>query len=474
MTYNERAMSWDSRLGLALCLVAACAQGAAAAGERPEAPRDAPDQDALRDLWGRDFAEPPKPAAVQAALRRLRESGHDANSLGKLLRTETAYSPIGAGWHSAKVRVADGAKTYDVPFVLHVPRSYRPERAHPLLLAAHGQGSSGRHIAQIVLRLLGRDAENYLLLAPTLPGPRHFSGRAYQEQAYLKPLGWARRRLHVDGERICLAGYSQGGHLTWHLATLFARHVAAGVSMAGTPWFEGSPHTNTLYLENLANVRFWALWGDRDRPRPPALGQVDFCRAATRRLKELGNTNYKPAELRGVGHGGCWPSRRDFVAFLATARRTPVPPKLTHVFHLDHHRRGYYLEAVDLAGKPMRMDRPIRIKFRPRGDDPNGDKAAESYFRKYLFKMWADLDRKKNELRIRTSRVRSVRIYVTEGMFDLSRPVTLRFGSRAWRGRIEPSAECMLLHHAAERDAGAIVLNEIDFRATGRAAVRYR
>jgi len=432
------------------------------------------DEEFLRSLFAVELDGSWSPAIDKLIDGYLAERPRDANSLKRLLRTEKAYEPIPPGRRQGNVRLADGSKRYDVPFTVHVPRSYRPERPHALLLAAHGQDGKGSYMVKTMLRMLGPQAERYILLAPTMPGPRHYSGKAYQEQAYLRPLGRVRRRLNVDDDRICLAGYSMGGHCAWHLATLFPRHFAAAVAMAGVPWFQGAPHTTNLYLENLSNLKLWSIWGERDRPAPPAIGQVHFNRAATARLKELGNTNYKPTELPGVGHDGSWPDRRAFAGFLAAGRRTVAPTKFAHFFHLAHHKRGYYLEALQLAARPMRMDGPIRIKFARRPSDAQGDKAAERYFARQLFKMWAELDRSKNTLVIRTSRIRTVRVYVTEGMFDLGRPVAIRFNGRSWRGRVPASPRCMLKHYAADRDAAGLVYNEIDFPTVGRVLVRYK
>ena len=58
-------------------------------------------------------------------------------------------------------------------------------------------------------------------------------------------------------------------------------------------------------------------------------------------------------------------------------------------------------------------------------------------------------------------------------MFDLARPVTLKNGIRTWRGSIPASTECMLKHYASDRDASALIVNEVDFSDTGRAVVRY-
>ena len=457
-----RSAVW--RRALAVALIVAFAAGLAGAQD------DTSGRRALREL----FAQDDPPAAVKQFNAVLSACGSDPAVLGRLIASDTAYEPMRPGWRSERIGVSDGAKQYNVAFDVYVPSAYRPDRPCPLLLAAHGQSVNGRQTGQSFLRLLGREAEKTIVVAPTLPGTRLYSGKAYQEQAFLGPLQWARRRLNVDDDRIAVSGYSLGGHSTWHLAVLFPRHFSAAVAMAGAPLFEGAPHTANLYLENLSNLPLWSIWGALDKPPPPAIGQVQFNRAAARRLKELGNARFRPTEMQGVGHGGCWPKGQAFAAFLSAAPRRAVPEKFAHFFHLEHHKRGYYLEALRLSGRPMQMDGPIRIKFRRTPGDPNGDRAAEQHFARYLFKMWGELDRPSNSLTVRTSRITAVRVYATEGMFDLSRPVTIRLNGRSWQGPVKPSARCMLVHYAADRDASAVVYNEIDFSSTAGVAVRHK
>jgi len=461
------------RAAALVCLLAAAAAGAEPDGGQAtsRAAQTARDpQEALRALFAR-----PAPAdasdQIDAVLDACR---HDAAAVKKLLLADAAYELLRPGLHRRTVRVMDGKKAHDVEFALRVPRGYRRDKPHPLLLAAHGQYGTGRGMVRMALGLLGPAADDYILLAPTMPGPRHYNGKAYQEQAYLRPLQWTRRHLNVDDDRICLTGYSMGGHTAWHLATLYPRHFAAAVPLAGVPWFEGFPYTVTVYLENLANLPLWAVWGERDRPAPPAMGNVHFCRAADKRLRELKSPHYKGTEMPGVGHAGCFPKPRDFAAFLAAGKRTPAPAKLAHFFHHPRHGRGYYLEAIKLTGRPMRMDKPIRVKFTHKPTEAEAQRRMADHFRKYLFKMWAELDRPKNTLTVRARRVSGVRVYVIDGMFDPGRPVMLRFGGRSWRGKVTPSARCMLTHYAADRDAAALVCNEIDLHTTGRVVVRYK
>lgn len=429
------------------------------------------------DAWAKLFADanaPAKPAEIEAALAACKG---DLAALRKLIATDAAYPAIGPGWHAAPdIRIADGAKQHTVQSALYVPAGYRPDKPTALLLVAHGQNMTGHKAATGMVRMLG-GAANYIVLAPTLPGEQVYSGRAYQEETFLRPLDWARRALNVDDDRVIVTGYSLGGHTTWHLATLFPHRFAAAVAMAGTPFFEGFPYTSTMYLENLGNLPLWSIWGELDKPAPPARGQVHFNRDATARLKALGNKLYRGSEVAGGGHKDCWPEGDSLPTYLAAARREPVPRRLTHAFHLPAHGRSYWLEAVQLGRPAMKLDEPVRVRLTRQGGakptEEEFEQATRAVFEKALFRVAGELDKAANAVTIRTEGVRMVRVYVMDGMFDLSREVTVKWGPRTWRGRVPASARCVLTHYAASRDATALVLNELEVTDLGKVTVKW-
>jgi len=454
--------------------LAACAAAQGPAGQVIAAPPPDANSPAARAAW-KQLAGTDDPAARDKLLPAALDAiGRDPNDVRRLIAADDAYDPIGPGRAERTVQVADAAKKYDVSFTVAAPPGYRPGKPWPVLLAAHGQHGDGRSFVRTALRLLGADADKYIIVAPTMPGALEYSGKSYQEQAYLQPLAWVKRHMNVDDDRVCLAGYSMGGHTAWHLATLFPRQFAAAVAMAGVPWFQGAPHTANMYLENLSGLSFWSIWGELDRPAAPAIGQVQFNQAAAARLGDLHNDNFRATQIPGVGHEGCYPNPRDFAAFLAGAKRQPMPAKFSHVFHLQEHARGYYLEAVNLAAQPMRMDQRISVSFDHKPTPEESDRKMEDYFRRFLFSFSAELDRQANSLTITLNRVRTIRLYVMDGMFDLARPVSLKVGARTWKGLLKASAECMLKHYAGDRDASAVIVNEVDIDSAGRAVIRYK
>jgi len=222
----------------------------------------------------------------------------------------------------------------------------------------------------------------------------------------------------------------------------------------------------------------WAIWGEKDVGRLQDLGNAEGCRLAAARLKQLDNAHFKGDELPGVGHATCWPAGRDLVRFFESNRRQVAPARFRHFFHRPQHARGYCIEAVKLGGTPVDFSQRIRIDLPPpKGEEPTREEvlaAAGRYLSRRLYKIRAELDRSKNSLSIQPLGVTKVRVYVTEGLFDLSKSVELRFGRVRKQGTLPVSARCILKHYAATRDATALICNEVDLELTGKVEVRYR
>ncbi len=430
----------------------------------------------LREL----FAQDDPPAATKQIDALLDACDSDPQKVRALIASDTAYQAFKPGLLKRKTSVFDDRdkKTYPMDFLVRVPKGYDPGKAWPVLVVAHGTKGNGQGMLKAFVGLLGRDVEKYIIVAPTLPGIRKYSGRPYQEQTFLKPLLWTCRNLNVDDDRVYVSGYSLGGFTSWHLAVMFPRHLAGAVPMAGVPFFEGGLATMFVYLENLSNIPVWAIWGELDKANPDDLGNRDLCRMATTRLTELKNPHYRGTELKGVGHGGAWPKPAAFAKYLASHTRNAVPEKIEWRFHLAHHSRGYYLDAIELARKPeeFRFERQIPIRLPPgeKPTDENVMKAFREYFNKRLFKMWAELKRGENTVVVRAVSVRKLRLYVMDGMIDPAKSVKIAYWGRLWQGEVPVSAKCLLLNYAARRDQSALVLNEIDLKPTLKPVLRFK
>ncbi len=429
--------------------------------------------------WRELFAQPTSAPATEKINAVLTACDNDAEKVKSLITSDSTYPVFKPGWFQRTTKVVDKKTEYKVDFFVRIPSGYTPTKSWPLIMVAHGTGGNGKRFGRGMELRMGAAGKEYVIVAPTLPGPKVFNARSYQEQTYLKSLAWVRRNVNIDDDRIYIAGYSQGGHITWHMATMYPRLFAAAVPMAGVPWFEGGLSLCHSFFENTEHLPIWAIWGEKDIAKKGAISDPDLCRAATKRMAELGNKNFTPGEVPGGRHGDCWPKREKFVKYLASHKRKAVPAKFTHFFHMPHHRRGYYVEALKFFRKPPDFSKSPRIvvHLKPGQREITPAEAVEhvrKHYERLMFRMWVQLDKKSNSLTVRASGIRSVRLYVMEGMFDPGKPVVLRWGRRTWRGKVPVSSECILTHYAATRDATAIILNEIDFDMSGKATVRFK
>ena len=161
---------------------------------------------------------------------------------------------------------------------------------------------------------------------------------------------------------------------------------------------------------------------------------------------------------------------------VAPAKRPPLPLNYYHVFHMPYHARGYYVEALAFARPPMDMRKKQPVFLRP-GVKPTQANLVEATRRLYaakLYRLAVTTDAKRNIIRIQPAAVTKVRVYLLDGLLDLSKPVIVSFSGRTWRGRVSASSQCILHHYTQTRDATRLILNEIEIDARGKAQVRFK
>ncbi len=443
-----------------------CAVLAAALLACPAANARAADNAELTRAWGKLFAVA-EPAETKAAIDNvLAVAGNSAETVQSLIASDTAYPAVADGWQEHTLAYPVKGVPQQTPVHVRVPKGYDPAKRYPLLLAVHGSKGEGGTFGRAVAQRLGAGGEKYILAAPTIPEGMRFGAKPHQVQPMLATLDWVQQQLHVDSERVYVLGYSMGGHCTWHVATMYPRRFAAAVPMAGIPWFPGGQYTCNIYLENLGLLPTWAIWGELDRSSKTVWGTVDICRSAAKRLRAIGSPHFTGTELAGAKHGECWPAGEKLLAYLAKHKRQPAPAKYTRFFHMTRNARGYYVEPLAFSIEPLDLDAKLRLKVAlppGRGIATEAEvlQAAKTLLTKRLFRTWVELDRPANTLTIRAPGVVRLRIYALAGMFDHTRPITLRMHGKTWQVTVPASPRCMLTHYVATRDAAGVVCNEI-------------
>lgn len=126
-------------------------------------------------------------------------------------------------------------------FRMHVPALGAPSGKRPLLVVLHGGGSSGAGMEEVTGFSRIADRERLFVVYPDGTGGPHGLGRAWNAGGCCGPPAWfgvddvgyiatlldaLEGRWPVDGERIFVIGYSNGGMLAYRLATSMSERFA--------------------------------------------------------------------------------------------------------------------------------------------------------------------------------------------------------------------------------------------------------
>ncbi|MEM7516469.1 MAG: prolyl oligopeptidase family serine peptidase, partial [Planctomycetota bacterium] len=327
---------------------------------------------------------------------------------------------------------------------LFVPESYSPSRPHGLLVYLHGAGGNGAQM------LNGMDAWarslDLLILAPSDAGPNAgYSGRPREKAAVLEALRWMRRTYNVDENRVFLAGYSRGGHLTWDLVLRHPDLFAAAVPRAGAPRYVIAEGKNNLrYAQHLAHLPIRALIGEHE------VNGIHLSATETlRRIQAAGNQNAELIIEPGVGHG-VHTQRIPWKSFLDTAKRTARPDRVVRLFARPGEGRAFWLEVLK-EQKGVKEEFSIRA---PRG--ASGDIPAETVFQWVLEQgddhtaraeaQWEEGGR----ITLQTKKVKKVRLRLSRDMLDEQGAVRV-----VWNGRTKKKkpklSKLVLLSEFVER-----------------------
>ncbi len=150
------------------------------------------------------------------------------------------------------------------PYVMYVPRDYRPDRAWPLIVFLHGRGErgdDGLKPSDVGLgRAIRRNPDRFpcLVVMPQCPDD------VYWDKALdIVDAAWqaAVAEYSVDPARVYLTGISMGGFGTWIYGAAHVDQFAALVPVCGGGKAEDAAR--------LSEVPIWTFHGAKDIVVPP-------------------------------------------------------------------------------------------------------------------------------------------------------------------------------------------------------------
>lgn len=314
------------------------------------------------------------------------------------------------------------------PLSMLIPTTYQASRSYALVVCLHGAGFTGEEYLE---RWRTRLSDAYLLACPTYPSGAWFTRQA--EELILETIRQARRRYHIDPNRIFLTGMSNGGIGTWligmHHAPLFA-----GLA----PMASGLDDVLMPFLANLRNTPVYIIHGAKDQVMP-----VDLSRSIARELEGLGYSYvYREHQREHPMAGGHYFPREelpDLVAWFNRQRREPFPTKLTLVRDASHFQ----------AFNWVRLDSTDAIAA---FSEDLVDKRDELIKRRQYAKLDATIAGN-NRIEVKAEHVRRYSLFLNEQMIDFSKPLTVVTNGRlSFEGIVSPSAETLLRQARLRQD----------------------
>lgn len=219
-----------------------------------------------------------------------------------------------------------------LPYRLHLPAPYDPERRYPLVLFLHGAGERGddnrsqlRHGVRAFTTPAAQARFPALVVAPQCPLRQQWVDTPFGADAHDQPgepspplrlalelLDALQRQYGVDPARLYVTGISMGGFGTWDAVARHPGRFAAAVPVCGGGDEKAAPR--------LLRLPVWAFHGAADPVVKPRRS-----RHMVEALKQAGGAP-RYTEYPGVGHA-CWDQAYGEPALLPWLFSQSLPPR---------------------------------------------------------------------------------------------------------------------------------------------------
>ncbi len=348
--------------------------------------------------------------------------------------------------------------TLSVPYLVYIPENYDPKKKAPLYVYLHG-GIVNRPEFSEPANVIYATEANYIkehagkdsfILYPF--GKKDF-GWLYQQEAFeaiLKQIATIKSLYNIDDNRVFLGGHSNGGSGAFWFANKNQSPFAAFFALNYLPLVYSG---NTL-LRNLQNqTPFYGISGTKDRVFPIArVNEIyDFARQQ--------NVNWHNRVLTG-GHTLPFfenDSVRLVFDSVLTRRRNPFPENI--IWETDDIRNGrknwMEITALDTTAQRAQWHTDLLPQAVKEG------KIKRPFNRNRTGAVRATV--KGNHIYLESSRVKSLRIYLSQDMINYKKKVRIfHNGKPILRFKLKPDNNVMTEEFRKTGDRVFIVSNIVD------------
>lgn len=330
-----------------------------------------------------------------------------------------------SGTHVFEHDTKSGKRTYAVSIPVH----NTPARPLPLIVTLIPGGgpdiaraaASGRRAAlsdrAIVAALVPDSGEGW---GPNRAGEEHVP-------AMLRDL---RTRVIFDPDRVVLTGSSAGAHGVWFQALRYGDRYAAYVPVSGTPYTPLYGVHWLQWMENLTHAPARCLQGAKDDMFAASTARSFYERARTRTLRVEYIEDPKAAH-----EGATVEAQVEALEWAIAQTRDAAPRKLGWTSDHLHTGRFSWIEMTALSSKGG----VAKLSF----VDDFGKTVEQREILREVARV--DAEAKGQTIEVAAVQVEKLRVYWSDRVVDLSKPVTIRVnGKEAWKGVPEISTAFMI------------------------------
>jgi pimeloyl-ACP methyl ester carboxylesterase len=143
-----------------------------------------------------------------------------------------------------------------VPYLLQLPKEYKPTRQYPVLIVLHGAGE--RPIDALGRWSIEAARQGYILAAPEWGGQIGYNYTTEEHNAVTELVKDLRRRYAVDSDRVFLTGYGDGATMAFDVGLSHPDLFAGIVPVNGRPRVS----TTAWYWKNAQYLPFYIVAGE--------------------------------------------------------------------------------------------------------------------------------------------------------------------------------------------------------------------
>jgi len=386
-----------------------------------------------------------------ALYRKIAKTKPDLARIEEIIRKGGGFSPSADAGRVIRVDTKTDHKERPFFYHLYVPEGYDPGKVYRLLICLHGTHGKGKDHIRWWLDAVKKEGDLFLL-SPTTVGET-WGGPRVGHSKVLTPIREVSEKYNIDPNQIWLAGCSMGGGGAFCIGGYYPDRLSGILCRINAPrTYVNKDRTsyNPKFLENFRNVPVYWVAGETDKLVPIAL-----VRAGKDKLMRM-KYDVEYVEKAGKGHEFFPEETPRMLDWIRKRKRDPYPTEV--VFHTveKHFLRAYWVEIRRYEKGPTLRIHHMSI------DNKLSEKRVE-YF--HEIKVRARLDKKRNRIDLNTERVKELKLYLSDRMLDLDKPVHIfANGERVWSKKVSRSLRLLLKGAARRHDRGLLFTAEVKIR----------